>query len=215
MAENPSSPKYDDDKWKTYRLGIYKKIDVNNTTAKFWITDDFSVYTNIKNNDAVSTLIHKIYQCNANFLTLQDQVLSYGDLAFLGSNAKSLTFNRVTIVHENGTIVTFEKVVESFPKVQVINFFYTKTSITFQTFTELLKIPQFLTLDYFILSHIPEDFDIESFYVYMKTNKLTKIDLSFSEALSEAYKNRLETIIDEIIEAKDHDYKRLVISFPA
>uniref|UniRef100_A0AC34FL91 Uncharacterized protein n=1 Tax=Panagrolaimus sp. ES5 TaxID=591445 RepID=A0AC34FL91_9BILA len=85
--------------------------------------------------------------------------------------------------------------------------------ITSKTFKELLKIPRFATLDRFDLYAIPEVFDNESFYVHLKKNKHTKILLHFCATISEEYKARLEAIIDEIIEAKNREYKIPYITF--
>uniref|UniRef100_A0A914NZN3 Uncharacterized protein n=1 Tax=Panagrolaimus davidi TaxID=227884 RepID=A0A914NZN3_9BILA len=52
---------------------------------------------------------------------------------------------------------------------------------------------------------LSEDFDIDTFYSFIKKNN-TRISLCFSHTISEAYKNHLEAIIDEIIEAKNHAY---------
>uniref|UniRef100_A0AC34FG67 Uncharacterized protein n=1 Tax=Panagrolaimus sp. ES5 TaxID=591445 RepID=A0AC34FG67_9BILA len=79
--------------------------------------------------------------------------------------------------------------------------------ITSKTSKELSKIPHFATLDRFCLYAIPEVFDIESYYVNMKKNKHTKIGFHFCDTISDQYKTRLEAIIDEIIAAKNHQYK--------
>uniref|UniRef100_A0A914Q512 Uncharacterized protein n=1 Tax=Panagrolaimus davidi TaxID=227884 RepID=A0A914Q512_9BILA len=87
------------------------------------------------------------------------------------------------------------------------------TNITFKTVKELLKLPHFLTLDSFHISDIPDKFDIESFYIYMKKNKQTKVYLNFDDSISEAYKIRLEDIIQEIIATEKHDYAPPFIMF--
>uniref|UniRef100_A0AC34FHX2 Uncharacterized protein n=1 Tax=Panagrolaimus sp. ES5 TaxID=591445 RepID=A0AC34FHX2_9BILA len=48
------------------------------------------------------------------------------------------------------------------------------------------------------ISFIPEAFDLDAFYGYMKKNVLTEVDLKFGGSLSDAYKARLDIIIDEI-----------------
>uniref|UniRef100_A0A914XYD5 Uncharacterized protein n=1 Tax=Panagrolaimus superbus TaxID=310955 RepID=A0A914XYD5_9BILA len=54
---------------------------------------------------------------------------------------------------------------------------------------------------------IPETFEIEQIFTHIKKNKHTNFEFYFCNQLSDAYKNRLETIIDEIIEAENHEYK--------
>uniref|UniRef100_A0A914QDA9 Uncharacterized protein n=1 Tax=Panagrolaimus davidi TaxID=227884 RepID=A0A914QDA9_9BILA len=60
---------------------------------------------------------------------------------------------------------------------------------------------------------IPDNFDIESFYAYMKKNKSTVIRFYFDNGISNAFKARIETIIDEIIATRNHDFKVPFIYF--
>uniref|UniRef100_A0A914Z948 Uncharacterized protein n=1 Tax=Panagrolaimus superbus TaxID=310955 RepID=A0A914Z948_9BILA len=53
-----------------------------------------------------------------------------------------------------------------------------------------------------------------SFYSFMKKNKNAKMFLKFSDEISEEFKTRLETIVDEIIGAKNHGYEPPYIEFP-
>uniref|UniRef100_A0AC34FDL6 Uncharacterized protein n=1 Tax=Panagrolaimus sp. ES5 TaxID=591445 RepID=A0AC34FDL6_9BILA len=88
------------------------------------------------------------------------------------------------------------------------------SAITFNTFTELLKNPQFLKLKGCTFWDTPEDFDLDTFYNYMKKNKHTSIRLHFCDTISEAYKTRLQTIVNEIVESETHEYKPPFIGFP-
>uniref|UniRef100_A0A914PQA6 Uncharacterized protein n=1 Tax=Panagrolaimus davidi TaxID=227884 RepID=A0A914PQA6_9BILA len=75
------------------------------------------------------------------------------------------------------------------------------------TVEELLEIPHFLSLDEFRIWRIPEIFDIISFYGHIKKNKKTWIDLNFFRQISDEYKTRIQTIVDEILETEDRVYK--------
>uniref|UniRef100_A0AC35GLG4 Uncharacterized protein n=1 Tax=Panagrolaimus sp. PS1159 TaxID=55785 RepID=A0AC35GLG4_9BILA len=66
----------------------------------------------------------------------------------------------------------------------------------------------------FELLDIPEDFNIERFYGYIKKNNKTQIRLHFSQLISNQYKNRVKLIIDEILKTKNHNYKVPHIVFP-
>uniref|UniRef100_A0A914PLH5 Uncharacterized protein n=1 Tax=Panagrolaimus davidi TaxID=227884 RepID=A0A914PLH5_9BILA len=79
---------------------------------------------------------------------------------------------------------------------------------------ELLQIPHFATLDVFEMENIPESFDLDTFYSYMKQNKRTKFSLSFDNSISAAYINQLEAIFNEIYESQLYDYKRYLIRYP-
>uniref|UniRef100_A0A914NZC8 Uncharacterized protein n=1 Tax=Panagrolaimus davidi TaxID=227884 RepID=A0A914NZC8_9BILA len=110
----------------------------------------------------------------------------------------------------NGTAATLEKVFECFSRVK--SFICTSPNITSKTFESLLKIPQFLTILSFWLYSVSEDFDIDSFNIYMKKNKHSKIRLDFCGTVSEAYKNRLNLFVDEIIATENQGYKPPLIS---
>uniref|UniRef100_A0A914R3R3 Uncharacterized protein n=1 Tax=Panagrolaimus davidi TaxID=227884 RepID=A0A914R3R3_9BILA len=60
---------------------------------------------------------------------------------------------------------------------------------------------------------IPEVFDVETFFAYLKKNKYTKFNLYFAGSISEEYKVRIEKIVDEILQTKYHDYKPPFITF--
>uniref|UniRef100_A0A914QFS0 Uncharacterized protein n=1 Tax=Panagrolaimus davidi TaxID=227884 RepID=A0A914QFS0_9BILA len=119
-------------------------------------------------------------------------------------------------MNEDDSIVAFEKIFETFLKAKTIEILFKPmdSSITSTTVNELLKIPKFHELDYLSLLEIHGAFDINLFYKHIKKNKHTKFILHFDDSVSEAYKNRLETIIDEILEAVNHDYQIPYIGFP-
>uniref|UniRef100_A0A914RBB8 Uncharacterized protein n=1 Tax=Panagrolaimus davidi TaxID=227884 RepID=A0A914RBB8_9BILA len=63
----------------------------------------------------------------------------------------------------------------------------------------MIKIPRFSNFEYFKLHNIPENFDINTFYEFIKENRNIKIELEFDgDEISEEYKNRIRTIVDEI-----------------
>uniref|UniRef100_A0A914QHM0 Uncharacterized protein n=1 Tax=Panagrolaimus davidi TaxID=227884 RepID=A0A914QHM0_9BILA len=187
-------------------------IDMKNISCKFWITQFISAkYSDNKN--IISSIIPKIYKCDAKMLCLDNQIFSYNDFAFLVSNAEDINFKAVTVMNENDLIVPFEKVFEAIPKIKYIYYDTNLSNITPKTVKKLLKLPNFLQIEMFHLINIPETFDIETFYNYMKKNKNTHFQLDFGILISEAYENRLEEIIDELIEAENQDYKIPLILF--
>uniref|UniRef100_A0AC34FIE2 Uncharacterized protein n=1 Tax=Panagrolaimus sp. ES5 TaxID=591445 RepID=A0AC34FIE2_9BILA len=218
FVKNPilvvSGLRYRSNGWETFSNGEWKDIDLSNISSKLWITDRFFVYPNNDNNIA-SSIVPKIYQCNVKKVVLWDQILSYDEFMVLAPAVEHLDFLRVSVKYVDCTIVPLEKLVEQLSKAKQIDYFFSSDTemITSKTFKELLKIPHFATLDFFYLYEIPEVFDIESFYVHLKKNMRTKIILHFCDTMSEEYKIRLEAIIDEIIEAKNREYKIPYITF--
>uniref|UniRef100_A0A914QM67 DUF38 domain-containing protein n=1 Tax=Panagrolaimus davidi TaxID=227884 RepID=A0A914QM67_9BILA len=205
----------DDKKWKTRINKVWKNIDSKNILSKFWITDNL---LNVKTNSAdeklvLSLFIPKLYKCDVKCLELKNQIISFNELLFLSLNVEYLSLNQVIVKYGDGVIVPLEKIVEIYKKAKSVRYTCVRETlnITFKTFNELLKIPHFLTLDRFDISNIPDELDIELFYNFMKENKETKFHLRFFIQNNIAYKNRLESIIDEIIATKNFSYKPPVI----
>uniref|UniRef100_A0A914PJX3 Uncharacterized protein n=1 Tax=Panagrolaimus davidi TaxID=227884 RepID=A0A914PJX3_9BILA len=159
----------------------------------------------------VSSIIPKLYKCDPKYLFIYNQNIFFHDLSLLFESAEKIYFTDVCVKNDDGSIVSVEKIVEIAVKAK--SFTFRGGSITSKTMKELLKIPNFLKLDEFYMYHISEDFDLETFYNYMKKNKTTKFWFYFENQISEAYKNRIETIIDEIITTKKFDYKPPVLAF--
>uniref|UniRef100_A0A914QGU1 DUF38 domain-containing protein n=1 Tax=Panagrolaimus davidi TaxID=227884 RepID=A0A914QGU1_9BILA len=129
--------------------------------------------------------------------------------------AEDITFERVTVKDSDGSIVSIEKIFEAFINAKKFKFLSNSTLpyFTKKTFNELLKIPHFSKLQTMTLNNIPDTFDIENFYVYMKENKTTKFYLEFDKSISDHFKNRLEEIIDEILSTKVFNYKPSFVYF--
>uniref|UniRef100_A0AC35G2P6 Uncharacterized protein n=1 Tax=Panagrolaimus sp. PS1159 TaxID=55785 RepID=A0AC35G2P6_9BILA len=114
-------------------------------------------------------------------------------------------------MNDDGSIVPFEKLIQVLPKIKEFSFTCHGASpklsiITTRTVNELLKFPHFFKIEEFELWDIPEQFDIKTFFNFLKKNKITKSSLYFSRLISEAYKILLETIVDEIVETENHNW---------
>uniref|UniRef100_A0A914PPH0 Uncharacterized protein n=1 Tax=Panagrolaimus davidi TaxID=227884 RepID=A0A914PPH0_9BILA len=112
----------------------------------------------------------------------------------------------------------FEKLIEVLPKIKMVTFNCFGPSpklsnITNKTVNELLKLPHFSKIEKFVLLSIPEQFDIKTFFNFLKKNKIPKSELFFHPSISEAHNILLETIVDEIIENENHDYQVPFIHF--
>uniref|UniRef100_A0A914Z2W4 Uncharacterized protein n=1 Tax=Panagrolaimus superbus TaxID=310955 RepID=A0A914Z2W4_9BILA len=204
--------------WSTWVNETWKSIDINKISAKLWITGLLHVSpANVSNDSVVSSIISKIYQCDFKRLSLDNQVISLNEFIFLCLSAKYLTLERVTVKNNDGTVVAFENIIERLPQL-IFFIFYSFTNPSNNTsktsFKELWKNPHLSNYDRFYLKNIPENFEIDCFYTYMKKNKKTRVDLEFSDEVSEEYQIRLEAIIDEIIATKNHEYKPPLINFP-
>uniref|UniRef100_A0A914Q9R1 DUF38 domain-containing protein n=1 Tax=Panagrolaimus davidi TaxID=227884 RepID=A0A914Q9R1_9BILA len=206
---------YDENNWYI----ICKPYDISKVTFNFWITNNLIIspkdltINEKMDKTFVSSIIPKLYKCAPKYLTLYHQNIFFRDLSFFISSAEKIQFISVCVKNDDGSNVAVEKIVEIAVKAKKITF--RGGSMTSETMKELLKIPNFLKLVEFFMTDIHENFDLETFYNYMKKNKATKIWLRFDNQISEAYKNRIETIIDEIITTKEFIYKPPMIYFSA
>uniref|UniRef100_A0A914QLH2 Uncharacterized protein n=1 Tax=Panagrolaimus davidi TaxID=227884 RepID=A0A914QLH2_9BILA len=163
----------------------------------------------------MSFICPKIYRCDIKVLVLQCQNMSYSEFLLISTNAEKLDFYNVTVKNEDASIVPLEKLVEVAVKVRYINLYFDEndTSITSETAKNLLKIPHFLSLEQCTLHGMPEVFDIETFCLHFRKNKVTDFDFRFLPTISQAHKERLEAIIVEIISTESHDFQIPMIGF--
>uniref|UniRef100_A0A914QQ73 Uncharacterized protein n=1 Tax=Panagrolaimus davidi TaxID=227884 RepID=A0A914QQ73_9BILA len=195
-------------KWRVYE----KPFDLTKYNCKYWITD--GIYADgfkCGNQNIFSSIISKLYRCDVKCLILYSQIISYQDLSLLISSAEKIDLNNVIVKHADSSVVQLEDIVAVAIKAKEI--FDNKPTITPKTMKELTKLPNFTKLDYFTFCNVSEVFDIDAFYSYMKKNQHTKIYIRFDEQISDAFKNRLEIIVDEILETQHINYKPPFINF--
>uniref|UniRef100_A0A914XZI0 Uncharacterized protein n=1 Tax=Panagrolaimus superbus TaxID=310955 RepID=A0A914XZI0_9BILA len=191
---------------------LNKYLNMPCVTSKFWITDKFenaSKMLDLKSTPIlISSFIPQLYRNDAAYLYLRGQIISYNQFMFISSNAQHIVLNETVVKDDDGSVVPLEKLVAILSKAKDIEFYDSiPSTITENTVTELLKLPHFSTIDKFEFHNIPETFDIETLFNYIKTNKYTNFVFWFGGSISEGYKNRIEAIMDEILETKDHEYK--------
>uniref|UniRef100_A0A914NYM6 Uncharacterized protein n=1 Tax=Panagrolaimus davidi TaxID=227884 RepID=A0A914NYM6_9BILA len=123
--------------------------------------------------------------------------------------------NGTVETNEERTIVPLEKLVKTLVNLKEISgeIDPSHSCITKGTVKELLLIPHFSKIYGFFFAGLPEVFDIDTFFIYLKKNKYTKFELHFAASISEEYKARLEKIVDEILQTETHDYNPPWISF--
>uniref|UniRef100_A0A914PFU7 Uncharacterized protein n=1 Tax=Panagrolaimus davidi TaxID=227884 RepID=A0A914PFU7_9BILA len=200
---------------------LQKFISSNNISYKLWITEKLRIYG--ADPKDVSSIIPQIYRCDAKKLLLHGQILSYNEFLFLSRNAEVLFWgvevtddnkNFTVVKNEDGTIVPLEKLVKTLVSLKRImgEIDPSHSCITKGTVKELLEIPHFSKLDEFVFTGLPEVFDIDTFFAYLKKNKYTKFELHFADSISEEYKVLLDKVVDEILQTETHDYIPPIIS---
>uniref|UniRef100_A0A914QM86 DUF38 domain-containing protein n=1 Tax=Panagrolaimus davidi TaxID=227884 RepID=A0A914QM86_9BILA len=193
-------------------------ICLKNVPYKFWVCDycciGFDANSTFK-KDLVSSFLPRIYRCEIEDLTLQNQELSTDEFLFVAAKAARVCFSDLTVVNGDGKEIAFEKLVELIPDVYSFKYFFKDNdkTVTAKSVKELLKLPRLQNFAEFRLFNVPEAFDIESFYAHIKKCR-GMFQLEFAGALSLAYQSRLESITDELIEAPTFDFIPPFISYP-
>uniref|UniRef100_A0AC34FB55 Uncharacterized protein n=1 Tax=Panagrolaimus sp. ES5 TaxID=591445 RepID=A0AC34FB55_9BILA len=200
-------------KWTVNVKQLQKQFDLNNVLCKFWITEELKVLSD--EPTSFSSITPFIDHCDAKKLRLQNQNISLDEFSLISSKVENMTLSDTVVKNYYGSTVPFEKLVEELPKIKDLQFSDNHASSSITTFTakKLSEMPHFSQIDYFGLSNIPETFNIETLFTYIKKNQSTKFFLHFSDSISQAYKNRLEAINDEILETETHEYKIPHIDF--
>uniref|UniRef100_A0A914PHD7 Uncharacterized protein n=1 Tax=Panagrolaimus davidi TaxID=227884 RepID=A0A914PHD7_9BILA len=212
---------HDGNGWKVVRNGIPTKFDMKNVSNKLWITNAIRVYDNEDTRNEIplimnlaSSIVPKFYKCDVTKLSLTKQNIFFDEYLMLALNVKLLAFVDVIVKNLDGTLTSVEKLVEGASKLKEFCLFNVAVPSPPSTFVELLKLPQFFTLDNFVWAGISEGFDIVKCFNYIKKNKVqTKFFLCFTDQLSDEYQNLLELIIDEIIETEKHEYQPPFIGY--
>uniref|UniRef100_A0A914QLU4 Uncharacterized protein n=1 Tax=Panagrolaimus davidi TaxID=227884 RepID=A0A914QLU4_9BILA len=196
-------------------------------TSKIWITDSLNVLESTPNCPVITSFMPQIYQSDATLIVIYHQMCSFNDLMVIASKCEILFLSNVVVMNNNEkvpetegdgfeTAISLEALFIALPNVKTFQYLLPDNYLnitTSKTAEELLKIPHFLSLEKFGISQIPEIFDNYSFFGHIKENKKTKIELDFSYQISDEYKTRLQTIVDEILETKNRDYKVPRINF--
>uniref|UniRef100_A0AC34FRT2 Uncharacterized protein n=1 Tax=Panagrolaimus sp. ES5 TaxID=591445 RepID=A0AC34FRT2_9BILA len=206
---------YDSKTWAPVNYEKYINLDF--VSSKFWVTQSVYFYPVTQNTQdkGVASFISKIYQCDATLLYIINRNISYDELIIFGTNFDSLHLRKGNVTYKDGSNVECDRIIQILPKIIYLEYIppSVASAITSKTFKELLRIPQFLKLKGCAFYKIPEDFDLDVFYKYMKKNKHTSIILHFCYIISEAYRNRLQAIVTEITESETHEYKPPYIFF--
>uniref|UniRef100_A0A914QVN6 Uncharacterized protein n=1 Tax=Panagrolaimus davidi TaxID=227884 RepID=A0A914QVN6_9BILA len=194
--------------WRIRRL----PYNLTKYNCKYWITDEIGASAHgLVNQNIFSPIIPKFYRCDVKSLSLSDLIISFNDLSLIISSAELIRFTNVIVKHMDSTDVPLEDIIAIAINAKFVEI--TKPTITPKTMKELTQLPNFTKLRFFDLYSLSEVSDIDAFYSYMKKNLHTKFLLKFDEQISEGFKNRIETIVDEILETKEFDYEPPVIYF--
>uniref|UniRef100_A0A914NZJ8 DUF38 domain-containing protein n=1 Tax=Panagrolaimus davidi TaxID=227884 RepID=A0A914NZJ8_9BILA len=193
-------------------------ICLKNVPYKIWVSGycviGFDANSSFK-KDLVSSFLPRIYRCEIEDLSLQNQELTTDEFLFVTAETGRVCFSDLTVVNRDGKEIAFEKLVELIPEVYSLKYYFKDNdkTVTSKTVKELLKLSHHQNFIQFRLFNVSEAFDIEIFFAHIK-NSEGVFQLEFAGALSVAYRSRLEAIVDELIEAETFDYIPPFISYP-
>jgi hypothetical protein len=209
---------YEDNEMKADFSQYEHDICLKNVPYKFWVRgycfigfDANSVYE----KDLVSSFLPRIYRCEIDVLTLQNQKLTVDEFLFVTAKTSRVRFSDLTVVNSDGKEIAFEKLVELTPEVCSLDHCFKSDdkTVTAKSVKEMVKFLHLHNFVEFRLYNVPEAFDIETFFAHIKKSK-RMFQLEFAGPLSVPYQSRLESIADELLEAHTFDYIPPFIFYP-
>uniref|UniRef100_A0A914QU16 Uncharacterized protein n=1 Tax=Panagrolaimus davidi TaxID=227884 RepID=A0A914QU16_9BILA len=175
--------------------------DIEKIQSKISVQYTLKIVSRTSPNCA-SSMISKMKECNPVNLKLSYQNISFNEFLVFSKTLQACILYETKIIYENGKEVPCENLISNLPK--AFHFDLTLREDSFSDFSntanELLKIPHFKNLYSLNLSGISGDFDIDTFFDYLKENKTTRMFLEFNHWTSSEYENKLQMIADEIID---------------
>uniref|UniRef100_A0A914YTW3 Uncharacterized protein n=1 Tax=Panagrolaimus superbus TaxID=310955 RepID=A0A914YTW3_9BILA len=125
------------------------------------------------NINTISTFLLKIFKCHAKkcvFDYLGD--VSIKDFLFLTPKCKVISLCCFTVIDDDGSTVTLEKIVEVLPRIKAFYYYFYAVDaskiVSTGTVEKLLQVPHISKICKFFLDDVPESFDIERFFAYIK-----------------------------------------------
>uniref|UniRef100_A0AC34FLR2 Uncharacterized protein n=1 Tax=Panagrolaimus sp. ES5 TaxID=591445 RepID=A0AC34FLR2_9BILA len=85
---------------------------------KFWIIHDLQLYNNaVHIPDFTSFLRPKLFRSEVLFLTIVDKTVYFDDFVLLAGCAKLVDLRSVEMIHEDGSVVMLEEIIDVIPNV--------------------------------------------------------------------------------------------------
>uniref|UniRef100_A0AC34G3Q4 Uncharacterized protein n=1 Tax=Panagrolaimus sp. ES5 TaxID=591445 RepID=A0AC34G3Q4_9BILA len=190
-------------------------LDLDQIHSKIWI-DSSLIISSSNPSTFTSSIFSKLYNSDVKNFQLFNQSISFNQFLSIAQNVETCHFEKNTVKYENGAEVPCEVILANFPKLK--DFIYNHPTNTFYDYSttakELLQLPHFKNLELVVFPALSQSFDIDSFFSYIKKNDTTSFALGFVGDLSVEYKEKLQAITDEILNAElPRAYKPPYITF--
>uniref|UniRef100_A0A914R8G5 Uncharacterized protein n=1 Tax=Panagrolaimus davidi TaxID=227884 RepID=A0A914R8G5_9BILA len=186
-----------------------RRIKLTNAPFKLWITELLDIFDG---GIIATSLIPRIYKCDAEKMDLFNQLLTVDEFAFLTRKVLDPIF-ATWILDENKKVVSFEKILESLPQIQSIDYFFDDgLDITPDTVKKIVEMEHVKKFYRMTLQNIPPNFDFDAFSKFMLENKQIWFDLSFyDQTITEEYIFRVKAFAEKLKTENYGHYRRPAI----
>uniref|UniRef100_A0A914Q427 Uncharacterized protein n=1 Tax=Panagrolaimus davidi TaxID=227884 RepID=A0A914Q427_9BILA len=178
------------------------KIDLNTITTKIWITHGLYIPFHIQN--CIERIVQKNFRFEIISLHVINNDIVFDDLKLLASFAMSVLLDHNSIKYKNGTTVMLDKILELFPSnIKYFSFWFRNdiSMVNASTMKNILKLQNLEKIKTFKLHACHDDLNVEDLSAFIKKFKNTQIFFGFASNISPEYEEKLDSLIDEIIES--------------
>uniref|UniRef100_A0AC34GT98 Uncharacterized protein n=1 Tax=Panagrolaimus sp. ES5 TaxID=591445 RepID=A0AC34GT98_9BILA len=205
--QSPEKTEYKFPSYEEFRTSAccqkYRKIDLDMDKIQSKIQVSGMLNISSSNPSMKTSLFQKFYNGNVRALMLKRQHVSFNQLVFFSQNLVHLFLIECTVLFENGNEVPCEAIVANCPELQSFSYVVRPNFVADYSnmARELLKIRHFRNMCLFSYAGLSESFDIDLFLPYLMENKRTNVFIRYNDPLSDDYKEKLQIIVDEIVDA--------------
>uniref|UniRef100_A0A914P5D1 Uncharacterized protein n=1 Tax=Panagrolaimus davidi TaxID=227884 RepID=A0A914P5D1_9BILA len=174
-------------------------IKLINAPFKLWITEFLEIVD--RGGAAAQYLIPRIYKCDAEDMKLFSPSLTFDEFAFLTREVLGPVFFEMRILDKNKKQVSFEKILESLPKIQSIFYYFLGdgSDVTPDTVKKIIEMEHVKKFSRMKLQDIPPCFDFDAFSKFMLENKQIWIVLAFYDrTVTEEYMVKVKAFAEKL-----------------
>uniref|UniRef100_A0A914R688 Uncharacterized protein n=1 Tax=Panagrolaimus davidi TaxID=227884 RepID=A0A914R688_9BILA len=181
-----------------------RPIELINAPFKLWITELLEIVDG--GGATAKYLIPRIYKCDAENMYLLNQLFTVDEFAFLTPKVLDPIFYATRIFDKNKKLVSFEKILESLPQIQAIDYYFNRDGldVTPDTVKKIVEMEHVKKFYRTALQNISPNFDFDAFSNFMLENKQISFVLAFyEETITEEYRVKVKAFVEKL---KTEDY---------
>uniref|UniRef100_A0A914PNK6 Uncharacterized protein n=1 Tax=Panagrolaimus davidi TaxID=227884 RepID=A0A914PNK6_9BILA len=164
-----------------------------------------SIFINCRDKTVFSTLLPRIYRCEAKFISLYDQSISFDELKFLIEHGGIVTLDlgHSEIKDEKGDYVCLEQIIQFLPNISMLEL--PKVKVSAKTGHALAEQKFYGKISRFCIAYIfGEPFDDNQFVKFCKTNGDDEhfgIGLHFAPTFDRGFIEKLKETMEDYEES--------------